>query len=101
MAKGGVVTTKAKQFVETSTILQDPGMRSKLQNYIDEILRCKTKILDEKESIKTLEETAVDELNIEPKMLKHIVGLYHNNNFQEKHDELERLTHVIELLTKN
>lgn len=101
MAKKGALATKGKAYVETSTILQDPGMRSKLQNYIDEILRCKVKILDEQESIKTLQETAVDELNIDPKMFKHIIGLYHNNNFTEKLDELERLTQVIELLTKD
>ena len=99
MAKNGALTTGKKSYIETSTLLQDKGMRSKLQNYIDEILVCHTKILDQKEAIKTLHETAVDELNVDPKMLKSLVSLYHNNSFQQKYDEAERLAFTIELLT--
>jgi hypothetical protein len=99
MAKNQLVPGGKKQHVEISTVLQNAATKAKLQNYIDEVLRCKAKILDEQQSIKTLRDSAVDELNIEPKMFNNIVSLFFNNNFEEKQDEIEKLQLVIELLT--
>jgi len=87
-----------KQYIEVSTILKDQGLRTKLQNYIDESIRCKTKILDEQESIKVLRDSAVDELGIEPKMFTQLVSLFFNNNFEEKRAELEKLEEAISAL---
>jgi hypothetical protein len=87
-----------KQFVAVTTVLADAGQRAKLQNYIDEVVRCKTKILDENESIKTLRDSAVEELNIEPKMFSALVSLYFNNNFEQKLEELEKLEMAINAL---
>ena len=99
MAKNQLVPGGKKQFVEISTVLQSPELKSKLQGFVDEVLREKAAILDKQESIKVLRDRAVETLNIEPKMFNNIVGLYFNNNFDEKHEELEKLTQVIELLT--
>lgn len=90
--------SKKKQFVEVTTVIASPALRSKLQNYIDEVVRCKAKILDENESIKVLRDAAVEELNIEPKMFSALVGLYFNNNFEQKRDELEKLEAAITAL---
>jgi vesicle coat complex subunit len=100
MAKNQLVKGSGKkQFLEVSTILQNDEMRAKLQNFVDEVLLEKSAILDKQESIKVLRERAVETLNIEPKMFNNIVSLYFNNNFEQKADELEKLTQVIELLT--
>jgi len=99
MAKNQLaVGSKKKAFVEVTTILADAGTKAKLQNYIDEIIRCKTKILDENESIKVLRDTAVEELNIEPKMMKVMVDLYFNNNFDQKLEETERMELLLNAL---
>jgi len=89
---------KKNQFVEVTTVLKDSAQRSKLQNYIDEVVRCKTKILDENESIKTIRDAAVEELNIEPKMFNSLVSLFFNNNFEQKREELEKLEAAINAL---
>lgn len=89
------VAARKKQFIEVATLVRDPRQKAKLQNYIDEVVRCKAKILDENESIKTLRESAVDELNIDPKMFNSLVSLYFNNNFEQKREELERLEAAI------
>jgi hypothetical protein len=102
MAKNQLaVKGNKKQFVEVTTVLADPGQRAKLQNYIDEVVRCKTKILDENESIKTLRDSAVEELNIEPKMFSALVSLYFNNNFEQKREELEKLEAAINALMQS
>lgn len=99
MSKGQLaVSGKKKQFIEVTTVLANPSQRAKLQNYIDEVVRCKQKILDENESIRVLREAAVDELNIEPKMFSAIVSLFFNNNFEQKRDELEKLEAAINAL---
>jgi hypothetical protein len=98
MPKNALATTGKKQFIEVTTLIKDPAQRSKLQNYIDEVIRCKTKILDEQESIKALRDAAVEELNIEPKMFTQLVSLFFNNNFEQKRAELERLEAAINAL---
>lgn len=98
---GKLAVKGKKETIEMTTVLQNDVMRAKLQSYVDEILRCKTKILDEQESIKQIRDAAIEELNIEGKMLNSIVSLYFNNDFDQKADELEKLQQVIDLLTKN
>ncbi len=102
MPKNALTTGEKKgkrSFKDVSTILNNPTDRAKLQNYIDEAVRCKHKILDENESIKTLRDSAVDELSIEPKMFNALVSLFFNNNFDQKKEELQKLESAIEALT--
>lgn len=94
-----VINKKKKNFVDVTTVLKNDALRAKLQNYIDEVVRCKIKILDENESIKALRESAVDELEIEPKMFNSLVSLFFNNNFEEKKEEVEKLEEVLTILT--
>jgi len=94
------VPGKKQKFVDITSILNNPAQRTRLQNYIDEVIRCKTKILDENESIRTLRESAVEELGIEPKMFNSLTSVYFNNNFEQKRDELEKLTLAIESLMR-
>lgn len=90
-----------KNFVEIATILQSPVMKAKLQNCIDEVLRCKTAILDKQEDIRSIREAAVDDLNIEPKMFNALVSMYFNNNFDQKLEELSKLEQAIRLIQGN
>lgn len=102
MAKNQLATTgKAKKFRDVHEILQNPSDRAKLQNYVDEAVRCKTKILDEQESIKTLKESAVEKLAIEPKMFMTLVSLFFNNNFDQKKAEIEKIEMALEALAMN
>ncbi len=87
-----------KHFTEVTTVLNSKSQRAKLQNYIDEVVRCKTKILDENESIKNLRNAASEELNIEPKMFSALVSLFFNNNFEQKREEIEQLEAAINAL---
>lgn len=85
-----------KQFTEISDILKNKSQRAKLQSFIDEAVRCKTKILDENESIKGLRDSAVEELGIQPKMFSALVSLFFNNNFDEKLAEIGELETAID-----
>jgi hypothetical protein len=88
-----------KNFVDVISVLNNKTTAAKLQNFIDEVCRCKTKILDQNESIKGLREAAVDELGISPKMFNTLVSLHFNNDFAEKLEEIQQLEAAIEKMT--
>jgi hypothetical protein len=95
-------TKKQKtQFRSLIDILNNPSDRAKLQGFIDEAVRCKTRIADENESIKNLRDEAIDKLGIKGKKFNQLVKMYYNNNFTEIQMEAEELEMVIELLTGN
>lgn len=82
-------------------ILNNSADRAKLQGFIDEAVRCKTRIADENESIKNLRDEAIEKVGIKGKKFNQLVKLYFNNNFSELQSEAEELEMVIELLTGN
>lgn len=86
------------QYADTVSILKDPARRARLQNYLDEVVNCKTKILDQQESIKTLRDTAVEELNIEPKMFSYLVSAFFNNDFDQRKAEIDKLDAALHAL---
>jgi hypothetical protein len=90
-----------KNFRTVAEIMRDPSAAAKLQNYIDEAVRCKIKILDEQESIKTLRQSAVDEIAIDPKNFNNLVSYSFNNNFDQKKAELEEQIDAIEAVTQH
>jgi len=90
-----VIGKKGKNFKDVTAILNNPSDRRKLQQYLDESVVLKTQILDKQTSIKTLRDSAVDELGIEPKMFTSMVSMLFNNNFEEKQSELERMQEAI------
>lgn len=100
MAKNqlAVAGKKGKNFRDVSEVIKNPSDRNKLQGYIDEAVRCKAKILDEQQSIKTLRDSAVDLLGIEPKMFSTLVTLFFNNNFDQKKAEIEKIESAIDAL---
>lgn len=101
MSKVPSVPGGKKQYTDVVYILNSPASSAKLQTFIDEICRCKTRILDENESIKGLKDAAVSDLNINPKMLSTLVNLHFNNDFAEKLEEIQQLEMAIEKLTSN
>jgi Transcriptional regulator DsbA len=92
---------KKRQFADIEDIVKNPAQRSKLQNYIDEAVRHKIKILDENEMIKSVRDAAIEELSIPPKVFNLLVGVYFNNNFDEKKIELESGVTAIECMQLN
>ena len=89
---------KTNKFKDVTDILRDPSSAAKLQNYIDEAVICKTKILDQQEAIKTLRTSAAEEVGIEPKMFNSLLSLFFNNNFDQKKAELTQLEEAIDAL---
>lgn len=92
---------KGKNFKDVAQILQDPSASAKLQNYIDEAVNCKIQIMDKNESIKTLKDSAAEEIGLEPKMFSLLVNVMFNNNFNDKKAEFEKIQEAIEALASH
>lgn len=86
---------------DIASILNNSADRAKLENFVDEAVRCKMKIADEQESIKGLREEAVEKTGIEPKMFNIWLSLKFNNNYTEKQTEVEKVETLIEMLLMN
>lgn len=97
MAKDKMVAAGSK-YNDVTTILRGESTKQKLQCFIDETVRCKMKIMQEQDAIRAIREAAVDELGIEPKMFNTLVGLFFNNNFMEKKEEIGKLESAIDAL---
>lgn len=88
-----------RQFVNIQEITKVPERRNKLQSYIDEAVRCRTMILDQRESIKTIREAAIEEFGIAPKMFNFLVDRYFNNDFDIEEEKLdEKITAIQSLM---
>lgn len=80
------------------TILNNPADKKKLQNFIDEAVRCRIKIKDQNESIKNLKAEALLQIGADPKIFGQLVRLFDNNSFAEKRHEIETLEAAIDIL---
>ena len=82
-------------------ILNNLSDRAKLQNFLDEAVRSKSRIAGEQEQLKAIRDAAVEAVGIEGKMFNQLTALFYNNNFSEKQAELEKLDTAIEMLLMN
>lgn len=99
MAKNQLSTRKTS-FDSVGQIVKDTVKRNKLQNLIDEAVKAKQRILDENETIKSLREVAIEELNMQGKTFNALVSTFFNNDFEEKTNELEETLIAIETIMK-
>lgn len=90
MAKHDIVSVEA--------ILANSSDRSKLQNFLDEAVRCKMRMADENESIKVLREEAAEKLGLEPKLFNQLVKVAFNSSYSETRAEISALESAIEIL---
>jgi hypothetical protein len=93
--------TPKRETRQIEDILNNLSDRAKLQNFIDEAVRSKSRIAAEQEQLKAIREAAVEDVGIEGKMFNQLTALFFNNNFSEKQAELEKLDTAIDLLLMN
>lgn len=87
--------TKQK-FRNIEDILKDPASKAKLNNLVDEAVRCKIRIQQEQETIKDLRDVAKNDLSLNPKLFNYYVAMVYNNDYTARKDNLEELSTLIE-----
>jgi hypothetical protein len=87
---------KTSKFRNIEDILKDPTLKAKLNNLVDEAVRCKIKIQQEQETIKDLREVAKNDLSLNPKLFNYYVGMVYNNDYAARKDNLDQLSSLID-----
>lgn len=87
---------KTSKFRNIEDILKDPMLKAKLNNLVDEAVRCKIKIQQEQETIKDLREVAKNDLSLNPKLFNYYVGMVYNNDYAARKDSLDQLSSLID-----
>lgn len=79
-------------------ILANPSDKSKLMNLIKEAVDSKTRISSEMDHLKTLKDTAVEELGLKPKRFNELVKTAYDQSFAERVQELNELEFALTAL---
>lgn len=87
---------KTAKFRSIQDILKDPNLKSKLTNLVDEAVRCKLKIQQEQETIKSLRDVAKADLSLNPKLFNYYVSMVYNNDYAMRKQDLDELSTLIE-----
>lgn len=87
---------KTSKFRNIEDILKDPTLKAKLNNLVDEAVRCKIRIQQEQETIKDLRDVAKNDLSLNPKLFNYYVGMVYNNDYAARKDNLDQLSALID-----
>lgn len=96
MAKNELTTGKTSKFRDINSIMKDPAARAKLTNLVDEAVTCKGAIQMQQQNIKVLRETALDDVQISPKLFNALVAASFNNDYAQRKDNLEEQVTMLE-----
>ena len=87
---------KTSKFRSIQDIFKDPSLKSKLTNLVDEAVRCKLKIQQEQETIKSLRDVAKSDLGMNPKLFNYYVSMAYNNDYAMRQQDLDELSTLLE-----
>jgi hypothetical protein len=91
--KGDKPNTK---FKDIQSILKDPLLKAKLNNLVDEAVRCKQRIYGEQQAIKDLRDAARNDVALNPKHFNYYVAAVFNNDYVARKTDLEQLVDLID-----
>jgi len=91
-----VADKPVSKFKNIKDILKDPASKAKLNNMIDEAVRCKQRIHNEQQSIKDIRDLARNDVQISPKMFNYYVAMVFNNDYAQRLDNVHQLEDLIE-----
>lgn len=84
------------KFKDIQTILKDPELKAKLNNMVDEAVRCKQRIHNEQQSIKDIRDAARNDVGINPKLFNYYVSMVFNNDYASRLENVQSLETLIE-----
>jgi hypothetical protein len=84
------------KFKKIQDILKDPQLKAKLNNLVDEAVRCKQRIYNEQQTIKDLRDVAKNDVSLNPKLFNYYVAAVFNNDYSARKTSLEELVDLID-----
>lgn len=84
------------KFRDIQSILKDPLLKAKLNNLVDEAVRCKQRIYSEQQAIKDLRDVARNEVALNPKHFNYYVSMVYNSDYTARKEDVDQLATLIE-----
>lgn len=84
------------KFKSIQDILKDPMLKAKLNNLVDEAVRCKQRIYLEQQAIKDLRDAARNDVSLNPKHFNYYVSMVFNNDFAARKEDVDQLSTLID-----
>lgn len=84
------------KFKDIQAILKDPLLKAKLNNLVDEAVRCKQRIYGEQQAIKDLRDAARNDVMLNPKHFNYYVAMVFNNDYTARKEDVDQLSTLIE-----
>ncbi len=90
---------KKTQFLDPIVILKDNTSRLRLKAYLDEYCELKDKVASMQETLKECVTTISEDLKLNPKVVRQLMKISYNNEFEQKKLELDEMSEIIRLMT--
>jgi hypothetical protein len=84
------------KFRDIQDILKDPVLKAKLNNLVDEAVRCKQRIYGEQQAIKDLRDVARNDVALNPKHFNYYVAMVFNNDYAARKEDVDQLSTLID-----
>jgi hypothetical protein len=98
MAKTTELAPKTKKFRDIQSIMKDPTAKAKLSNLVDEAVTCKSAIAMQQQNIKVLRDSALEDLQLSPKLFNAYVAAAFNNDYGQRKEGLEEQVALLDAI---
>jgi hypothetical protein len=98
MAKTTELAPKTKKFRDIQSIMKDPTAKAKLSNLVDEAVTCKSAIAMQQANIKVLRDSALEDLQLSPKLFNAYVAAAFNNDYGQRKEGLEEQVALLDAI---
>ena len=96
LALAGAADKPNTKFKNIQDILKDPLLKAKLNNLVDEAVRCKQRIYGEQQAIKDLRDVARSDVALNPKHFNYYVAMVFNNDYVARKEDVDQLSTLID-----
>lgn len=96
LAVAGAADKPNVKFKSIQDIMRDPAMKAKLNNLVDEAVRCKQRIYTEQQAMKDLRDVARNDVALNPKLFNYYVAMVFNNDYAARKENVDQLETLIE-----
>jgi hypothetical protein len=86
------------QFKSIEDIMNNPALKAKLNNLVDEAVRAKQRIYMEQQTIKDLREVAKNDIGLNPKLFGHYTAAVFNNDYVKRKDDVDQISTLLDAI---
>lgn len=100
LAVQGAADKPNTKFKNIEDIMRDPAMKAKLNNLVDEAVRCKQEIYKQQQAIKDIRDVARNDVALNPKLFNYYVAMVFANDYAARKENVDQLETLIDTVMR-